>query len=120
MMAGQWTLLFVSAMVAANVFTIIMSIKDRRDRPRYGVSICEGSILRLEPNDLLVFTTPQLLFHKQREQVQKQLKRFFGERTVLVLDGGQSLSVLKTSSGDPLDITGVQYESDAFMPPGSA
>jgi len=52
--------------------------------------------LKLEPDDAIVFNSPDLLDDEARREVELELRYIFGEdRKIIVVDGGAFLSKVK-------------------------
>ena len=56
------------------------------------------SAIRLEPNDIVLFTSPTKLNNESRAHIVALLNEVFHDHESLILDGGNDLAVLRPES----------------------
>lgn len=61
------------------------------------------SVLAVEPDDKIVITSPHRLSRDQLDRIKEQMARTFPARTVLVLDDGMKLGVVRKSDAAEQD-----------------
>lgn len=60
----------------------------------------EMRVVRLEPNDIIVVTTPRQLTHENVQDIRDRVTAFFGEYEIAVLDDGMQMQVVR-KDGEP-------------------
>lgn len=61
------------------------------------VDIESVSVARVRPGDVLIFRCAQKLSGVQRERVESLLNETFGDIDMLILDGGQEITIMRPS-----------------------
>lgn len=60
----------------------------------------EMRVVRLEPDDIIVVTTPRQLTHEDVRDIRDRVTAFFGEYEIAVLDDGMQMQVVR-KDGEP-------------------